>query len=127
MEGLPVDTDLSLLLDREVVFVHIGQFFLHYFRDKESEPAQAPKVSIQIESDVITWLSEDGHETRITDYRSNALLLCHPLGLTIVKASRAHDGGLNLLFSDNTAMTIGIHAPNYESIVLHIGNKAIVG
>jgi hypothetical protein len=127
MEGLPVDTDFSFLLDRKVVFLHIGQFFLHYFLDKEPEPPQAPQVSIQIESDDITWMSEEGHETRITDYRLNAQLLCHPLGLTLVKVSRTQDGGLTLVFSDNTAMTIAIHAPNYESIVLHIGDRAIVG
>jgi hypothetical protein len=100
---------------------------LRYFLDKESEPAQAPQASIQIESHDVTWISEDGHKTRIADYRSNAQLLCHPLGLTITGASRSEGAGLALRFSDGTGMSIGNDAPNYESIVLHIGDKAIVG
>ena len=49
------------------------------------------------------------------------------VGLKIEKASRRSDGGLLLELTDGYRLEVGIHAPNYESVVLHIGTESIVG
>ena len=63
----------------------------------------------------------------IDDYRTQADLLCRPLGLVIQDATRTDTGGLALSMSDGARIEIGIHTSKYESVVLYIGDKTIVG
>jgi hypothetical protein len=46
------------------------------------------------------------------------------VGLKIENAARRTDGGLLLELTGGYRLNVGIHAPNYESIVLHIGGDS---
>ena len=125
MNGLPKDTDFSTLLGREVTMVRIGKFQLHYFLNQDKP--NRPDAWIEIESDEVIFTDAEGNSARIADFRTGAGSLCLLLGLTVEDASRREDGGLKLKMSSGIQLEVGVHTPIYESVVLHIGDKAIVG
>jgi len=125
MEGLPRDINLSALIGGEITLVRIGKFLLHYFLDDDF-PAK-PNVRIEIESSDVTIVDPSGQVTQIDDFRTNGGPLCLLLGLRIEKAHRRDDGGLILELSDGFNLEVGIDTSMYGSIVLHIGDQAIVG
>jgi len=125
MEGLPENIDLSVLVGREITLVRIGKFLLHYFLDDDF-PTK-PNVRIEIESSDVTVVGPSGQATEVNDFRTNGGPLCLLLGLKIERARRRDDGGLVLVLSDGFRLEVGIDTSTYESIVLHIGDQAIVG
>jgi Family of unknown function (DUF6188) len=125
MEGLPKDIDLSPLIGHEITLVRIGKFLLHYFLDDDF-PGK-PNIRIEIESSDVTIVDPSGQVTEIDDFRTNGGPLCLLLGLRIEKAHRRDDGGLVLELSEGFKLEVGIDTSMYESIVLHIGDKAFVG
>ncbi len=125
MEGLPKDIDLSPVIGRDIAMVRIGKLQLHYFLNQDF-PAK-PNVWIEIESSEVTVVDPSGQVTEIDDFRTNGGPLCLLLGLRIENAYRGDDGGLVLELSGGFRLEVGIHTSMYESIVLHIGDQAIVG
>jgi hypothetical protein len=119
MDGLPKTVDLSFLVDWEVSVVRIGKFQAHYFF---SEDRPKPDLWIEIESTDVTVSGQ-----KISDFRSDASELCSLIGLKVEKAERRDDGGLTLEFEGGGKLEVGIHTPQYESVVLHIGTDSIVG
>jgi hypothetical protein len=125
MEGLPIDITLDVFIGRKVTMVRIGQSFLHYILNDDKP--NRPDAWIEIESDDLTFIDEQGRPTSINNFRTAGGLLCLPLGLTIENGSRRNDGGLLLEFSTGIRLEIAIHTSRYESVVLHTGDQAIVG
>jgi hypothetical protein len=80
-----------------------------------------------VESSEVIFVDAEGKSTKINEFRTGGGLLCLLLGLTIEKASRRTDGGLALDLSTGIRLEIAIHTSMYESVVLHIGDEAIVG
>jgi len=124
MKGLPKDIILEPLLGRNVQGVEIGKFYLHLLLDNSNR--EKLLIKIETESDDILFFDSKGKHA-VSDFRTQGGLICLLLGLTIENASRRDDGGLILSFSTDIRLEIGIHAPNYESIVLHIGEEVLVG
>ena len=103
--------------------VQIGKFQLHYFL---SEDRPKPDVWFEIESSDVT-ITSYGNSTKVESFPKSGGQLCELVGLKVEKASRRIDGGLLLELTGGYRLDVGIHAPNYESIVLHIGTDSIVG
>jgi len=125
MQGLPKDIDLSVLDGRSISMARITKFLLHYILNDEKP--EKPDAWIEIESSEVTVVDPSGQVTEIDDFRINGGPLCLLLGLRIEKAHRRDDGGLVLELSGGFRLEVGIHTSMYESIVLHIGDKAFVG
>lgn len=125
MDGLPTKTDFSPLLGRTIEMVRMGKYQLHYFLN-HARPDK-PDVWIEIESSKVIFTDSKGNATEINDFRTGGGLLCLLLGLTIKEASRREDGGLILSMSTGIRLEVAIHTSKYESVVLHIGEKHIVG
>jgi hypothetical protein len=124
MDGLPIDVDFGPLNGRLIEVLRISKYQVHYFLNNERP--NKPDVWIEIGGKIII-IDPDGTTTEIEDYRANGGLLCFLLGLTIEKAHRREDGGLVLEITDGYRLEVPIDTPKYESVVLHIGDKAIVG
>src|SRR5215831_19345429 len=122
MDGLPANTDFSALLGRFIGMIRIAKYQLHYLLEAD---LNKPDAWIEIESNDITYVDADGSRTVINDLRNGAGLLCRPLGLSIVDITRTDRGGIIISLSNGTRLEVGIHTAKYESIVLHIGDKAI--
>src|SRR5262249_33993444 len=111
MMGLPADTDFSAFIGREVTIVRMGKFLLHYFL-REDKPTK-PDAWLEIESNKLMYTDASGKPTAISDFKTNAGLLCGLLGLEIKGMTRLDDGGLRLEMSSGERLDIGIHASNY--------------
>jgi hypothetical protein len=119
MDGLPKNVDLNTLIGREISMVSIGKFHVRFFL---SEDRPKPDLWIEIES---TDMIVSGR--KISDFKSDADELCSLIGFKVEKAQRRDDGGLTLEFEGGAKLEVGIHTPQYESVVLHIGSDTIVG
>jgi len=124
MDGLPIDTDLGPLNGRLIEVLRISKYQVHYFLNDEKP--NKPDVWIEIGGKIII-INPNGKTTEIEDYRANGGLLCLLLGLTIEKAYRREDGGLVLEITDGYRLEVPIDTSMYESVVLHVGENAIVG
>jgi len=124
MDGLPKDIDLSSLNGRSIEVLRISRYQVHFFLNDDRP--HKPDVWIEIGGTIIVT-DHAGNTTEIDDYRANGGLLCLLLGLTIERSSRRDDGGLRLELSDRFRLEVPIDTPMYESVVLHIGDNAIIG
>ena len=125
MEGLPENTDFKALVGRRITMMRITKHLLHYILNDEKP--EKPDVWIAIESESVIFTDSEGKRVEIKDFRTNGGPLCLLLGLTIEGASRRDDGGLLLEMSDGFRLEVPIDTPMYESVVLHIGDEAIIG
>ena len=116
--------DFAPLIGRFIEVTRISKYQVHYFLNDDKP--NKPDVWIEIGSKIIITDS-DGKSTQITDWRAGGGQLCSLLGLTIENASRRNDGGLMLNMSTGVRLEVVNDTPTYESIVLHVGDKHIVG
>jgi len=124
MGGLPKDIDLTSLNGRSIEVLWISKYQVHFFLNDDMP--HKPDVWIEIGGTVIVT-DRAGNTTEIDNYRTNGGLLCLLLGLSIGKSSRRDDGGLLLEMSDRSRLEVPIDTPMYESVVLNIGDNAIIG
>jgi hypothetical protein len=125
MNGLPTTTDFSPFIGRTIDMMRMGKYQLHYFLN-HARPDK-PDVWIEIESNKLIFTDDKGRPADINDFRTGGGLLCLLLGLTIEKASRSDSGGLILGMSTGVRLEVTIHTSMYESVVLHVGDRVIVG
>jgi len=124
MDGLPIDTDLSPLVGRRVTEARISKHRIHYLLNDEKP--EKPDISIEIESGHLILTNSSGKHD-ITEFRTNGGLLSLLIGLTIETASRTDEGGLALSMEDGVRLEITIDTSKYECVVLHIGDRIVVG
>jgi hypothetical protein len=124
MQGLPSDTDFQALIGRHIEMLRITNFHAHFLLNDDKP--NRPDVWIDAATTLI-FTDADKQSTVINDKRTEGGILCLLLGLTIESASRRDDGGLLLGMSTGIRVEILNDYPNYESIILHIGEKTIVG
>jgi hypothetical protein len=124
MQGLPIGTDFGPLIGRNIEMLRITNFHAHFLLN-DDKPTR-PDAWIDAATTLI-FTDADKRSTVINDKRTEGGILCLLLGLTIESASRRDDGGLLLEMSTGIKLEILNDYSNYESIILHIGEKTIVG
>jgi hypothetical protein len=124
MQGLPIGTDFGALIGRHIEMLRITNFHVHFLLNDDKP--NRPDVWIDAATTLI-FTDANKKSTVINDKRTEGGILCLLLGLTIESAFRRDDGGLQLGMSTGIKVEILNDYPNYESIILHIGEKTIVG
>ena len=104
--------------------LRITRFHAHFLLNDDKP--NRPDVWIDAATTII-FTDPEGKRMAINDKRTEGGILCLLLGLTIESASRIDDGGLLLEMSTGIKLELMNSYQNYESIILHIGEKTIVG
>jgi hypothetical protein len=113
MQGLSPHANLAAMRDAELLQICIGklQCILHFDRN----------IQLSVESS-LELKQSTGRAISCVPYPKAASFLCSLLGQRLASAKRADDGGLLLLFTDGSTLTLFNDSDQYESFQLVIGD-----
>ena len=117
MNGLPPNLDLTALVGEELLQLCFGAHQLQIHFDR--------RIQVMIESEcVLRGTTPD--PMRVVDYSSAASSLCRLLGVKVLSAARADDGGLLLCFASGAELHVLNDSQEHEAFQIHLDGKIYV-